>query len=84
MATPIEMVYRYQAGKKFIEGYFPIYNSAEALECASTVKLKPPSLFKELLKENDPLPVLAPTSTEYDPVEFILKKGGIDYNLFQN
>jgi hypothetical protein len=83
MATPIEMVYKYQAGNKIIEGYFPVYNSTESFDCATTVKLQPPSLYKELLNEADPLPVLAPTSTEYDPVEFILKKGGIDYNLFQ-
>jgi len=85
MDSSIEMLYSYQAGEKVINGNFPVYNSTISYESIQgTSKLTTLKEVKKiLLNESDPLPVLDPTSTEYDPVKFVLKKDGIEYNLFK-
>ena len=85
MDNSIVMLYSYQAGERVINGNFPIYNSTisyDNIQATSNLKtLK--EIKRVLLNESDPLPVLDPTSTEYDPVKFVLRKDGIEYNLFK-
>jgi hypothetical protein len=85
MNSSIEMLYSYQAGERVINGNFPVYNNSisyRSIQGTSNLDaLK--EVKKILLNESDPLPVLSPTSTEYDPVKFVLKKDGIEYNLFK-
>jgi hypothetical protein len=87
MANSIETIYNYQAGNKVISGHFPVYDNTISYETIQTSSINQlaniKAIKKNLLNESDPLPVLSPTSTEYDPVRFILKKDGIEYNLFR-
>lgn len=84
MDIPIGMLYSYQAGEKAIEGHFPVYMPDALYESVQTKSSKTNiELNKQLLDESSRIPVLAPTSTEFDPVQFILKKDGIEYNLLK-
>lgn len=83
MDSSINFIYKYLAGSKTIDGFFPIYNLDGSISCKKEIISEQEILKKyELLYEGDPDLLLTAESTDDNIIELIATINGVDYNIF--
>jgi hypothetical protein len=83
MDSSINFIYKYLAGSKSVDGFFPIYNLDGSISCKKEL-IAEKEIFKkyELLYEGDPDILLSAESESDNSIELIASLNGVDYNIF--